>query len=660
VADRRRSPSRTPTVVGLVALLSAAGCGGGSDSTAQGSPPVLAPRATVLPPAAGAVATVTADELVLSVGTNDWVEHVQTGDVLVCGASCNEGRGFLRKVASVSRAGGDVTFGTTNASLADLFSSGSIRASMPLAGSTPSAGLTAASAVGPAIHVDTSADISVDADASIGLTSFQLEFDPVVDVDVAIEGFEVRSASLTASGTLAASATVGATLGTTFTATGSVDDVRIGRTRAGTVSLLTRKFGPFEFPIAAGPVVVPVVFWVEATASPGASVTYDQRLAVTETLGASGTVTAGARYAAGEWTSSATNGLAFTQAGPNVSGEANGNVRVSLPVTLTIWLYDMVGPTLGVEPYVGGSAAVACGATNPELTYEGLYGLAGTASGEVSAFGWSVSSPELNLFDVSRTFGAGTLPLDGKCCRGEPLYEGEVCVDTVTVDPSQATLEPGAITTLVARAFDPDGVEIVGEPVAWASSHPEIASVLDGVVTGVAVGGPVDVTATIGGISGHATIDVVGCPAGVRADGTLGFTVAGYDAFFLTAGPGDGLTGLDFYLYPSLPPPGPRHATVVMEVPSETQDASDLLGEYAVGSAARALKVYHHVLNGEGSCCDTFTASSGSGRITEVTVTGTTTWGRPVGSVEASFDVTFPDASTLRGCLRTELPSNVP
>jgi hypothetical protein len=31
-----------------------------------------------------------------------------------------------------------------------------------------------------------------------------------------------------------------------------------------------------------------------------------------------------------------------------------------------------------------------------------------------------------------------------------------------------------------------------------------------------------------------------------------------------------------------------------------------------------------------------------------------------VGSVEASFDVTFPDASTLRGCLRTELPSNVP
>ena len=84
-------------------------------------------------------------------------------------------------------------------------------------------------------------------------------------------------------------------------------------------------------------------------------------------------------------------------------------------------------------------------------------------------------------------------------------------VATVRVEPSAATVALGQTSQLVARALDSQGHELQGYTPAWSSSDEALATVSQsGLVTGVAVGGPVSVTATIEGRTGTAAITVVG------------------------------------------------------------------------------------------------------------------------------------------------------
>jgi uncharacterized protein YjdB len=71
-------------------------------------------------------------------------------------------------------------------------------------------------------------------------------------------------------------------------------------------------------------------------------------------------------------------------------------------------------------------------------------------------------------------------------------------VATVRIEPSAATVALGQTSQLVARALDSQGHELQGYTPAWSSSDEALATVSQsGLVTGVAVGGPVSVTATI-------------------------------------------------------------------------------------------------------------------------------------------------------------------
>jgi hypothetical protein len=86
-------------------------------------------------------------------------------------------------------------------------------------------------------------------------------------------------------------------------------------------------------------------------------------------------------------------------------------------------------------------------------------------------------------------------------------------VAAVTVTPSPATVPAGLSLQLSALTTDANGNVLTGRVVEWASGNETIATVArTGLVTGVAVGGPVTVTATSEGKSGVASVTVTPLP----------------------------------------------------------------------------------------------------------------------------------------------------
>lgn len=82
-------------------------------------------------------------------------------------------------------------------------------------------------------------------------------------------------------------------------------------------------------------------------------------------------------------------------------------------------------------------------------------------------------------------------------------------VAQVAVTPPTGNLFVGATVALTATPKDAQGGTLSGRTITWASGNPALATVsASGVVTGVAPGGPVTITATCEGISGTATVTV--------------------------------------------------------------------------------------------------------------------------------------------------------
>lgn len=86
-------------------------------------------------------------------------------------------------------------------------------------------------------------------------------------------------------------------------------------------------------------------------------------------------------------------------------------------------------------------------------------------------------------------------------------------VSLVRIVPPTPSVQAGRTVTLAAEAVDASGAEVVGRPVSWTSSNPNVASVSNaGVVTGVATG-QATITATVDGINGTAVVTVSAVPA---------------------------------------------------------------------------------------------------------------------------------------------------
>jgi uncharacterized protein YjdB len=89
-----------------------------------------------------------------------------------------------------------------------------------------------------------------------------------------------------------------------------------------------------------------------------------------------------------------------------------------------------------------------------------------------------------------------------------------VPVATVTVSPASASIVAGATQQLTATAKDASNNLLTGRSITWSSSNTTIAKVdaSSGVVTGMAAGGPVTITAASEGKSGAASITVTPVP----------------------------------------------------------------------------------------------------------------------------------------------------
>ncbi len=96
---------------------------------------------------------------------------------------------------------------------------------------------------------------------------------------------------------------------------------------------------------------------------------------------------------------------------------------------------------------------------------------------------------------------------------GSDVTVGLVPVASVEVLPATATIGISRTAQFTARALDADGNELPDREVTWSTSDAGIATVTaTGVVTGVAIGGPVTITATVEGKSDGAQVTVVLVP----------------------------------------------------------------------------------------------------------------------------------------------------
>jgi phosphatidylinositol-3-phosphatase len=93
-----------------------------------------------------------------------------------------------------------------------------------------------------------------------------------------------------------------------------------------------------------------------------------------------------------------------------------------------------------------------------------------------------------------------------------------VPVASVTVTPATASVPAGGTVQLTATPKDANGNPLTGRTITWQSSNSAIASVNgSGLVTGVATGGPVTITATSEGQSGTSAVTVT-APSSAQFD----------------------------------------------------------------------------------------------------------------------------------------------
>jgi trimeric autotransporter adhesin len=96
---------------------------------------------------------------------------------------------------------------------------------------------------------------------------------------------------------------------------------------------------------------------------------------------------------------------------------------------------------------------------------------------------------------------------------GPPAAPTPPPVASITVSVAEASLNIGASVQLTAATLDASGNALAGRAITWSSSDQGLATVsTSGMVTGVAVGGPVTISATSEGKIGTATITVVPVP----------------------------------------------------------------------------------------------------------------------------------------------------
>jgi Bacterial surface proteins containing Ig-like domains len=134
---------------------------------------------------------------------------------------------------------------------------------------------------------------------------------------------------------------------------------------------------------------------------------------------------------------------------------------------------------------------------------------------------WSTSDPLVATVSSSGVVtalapGSVTVTATSESKSGSSaITVSPVPVAKVTVEPPSMALVVGQTSTAKAVLTDANGNVLTGRVVTWTSNNPLIASVSStGIVTGIAPGGPVFITASSEGLNGSTSVTVTAVPVG--------------------------------------------------------------------------------------------------------------------------------------------------
>ncbi len=140
--------------------------------------------------------------------------------------------------------------------------------------------------------------------------------------------------------------------------------------------------------------------------------------------------------------------------------------------------------------------------------------------------------------------------LAGAACADSTGPSDVLVVSSVSISPAGGSIIVGQVLQLTATGRTSSGIGVPNRTVTWSSNDPGVASVSTaGVVTGVQIGGPVTITATIDGRTGAVSVTITAVPvstvtvdppeAGILVGGAvqLAATVRGAGGEILTGRP---------------------------------------------------------------------------------------------------------------------------
>lgn len=334
--------------------------------------------------------------------------------------------------------------------------------------------------------------------------------------------------SVTWSSSNSAAATVDANGLVTAVAAGSSTITATSEGQSGTSSITVTQ--------SATPVASVTVAPTSASVSVGAT----QQLTAT-TSDANGNVLTGRAIS---WSSDAPSVATVSTSGL-VSALASGTATITATSegksgSSSITVSPAPVATVSVSP---SSATLVVGATQ-QLTATTKDASAATLTGRAVAWSSSSSAATVDANGLVSAVSAGTATItatsEGKAGTSA-ITVTLVPVASVTVAPGSASVVVGATQQFTATARDANNNVLTGRPISWRSSNTAIATVSStGLVTGVAAGGPVTITATSEGQTGTASVTVTQVPvatvsvspssATISVGGTQSFTATVRDA----------------------------------------------------------------------------------------------------------------------------------
>ena len=510
VASIDLSPDVSNVVVGQTTQLTA------DVRDASGAP--LTGRVLVWSTDAAHVATVTSQGVVTAVGAGSATITASIDDKRAS-ASINV---TPRPVSAVILSPGQVTIfpgQTLQLSAIVTDDRGQVLSGKPVTYSSSNAQVASVSSAGLVTGISAgSVTITATSEGATGTASVTVAREPVAVVEVSPSTASIavgQPVQLTAIARGAAGQVLSLTGRTVSWATGSPSIATISASGIATgvspgtttiIATVDGRQGSATVSVLAVPVASVVVN------PPSTSVTVGQSTTLTATaLDANGIPLAGRVVG---WSSS-DNAIASVSSNGTVTGVAVGNAVITATVdgqtgTATV--------AVGAVPV----ASVVVSPTQPTLTVGQTVQLSATARdaagqplpGRVAT--WSTSAASVATVSSSGlvtgvTAGSATITatIDGQTGSATVTVNAvaQGVVTSVTVSPSSATVNVAWSTTLSATARDGNGNPVQGAQITWSSSDPAVATVSNGVVTGVAPGS-VTITATSGSATGTASITV--------------------------------------------------------------------------------------------------------------------------------------------------------